>query len=539
MTGYWVEARRRLRKMALFAAVLASGLVASSWVASGSFASADKSVLSANQVSEALKAAQSITHVPADLTPKLSNLNDIEVLDNGDCPAHYTAPNVGIDALHFGECTYGDPTGTRLLDIFGDGLAGAWLTAIRYAAERTGWRVRIFYLPACPAPDLTFYSVNTDSPNYACNKFRTAAIAAIRQTHPAMVVVTSSTLQHVTRHLLVTSAQWKAGYSKTLSLLKMSGTQLVVMGDIPYLTQDDPVCLMTHESDVQACATPLSVAETGVWTSAEKHAAKANGAEYINPARWICSKICEPIVGNIRVYNDQYDLSATYAKSLSGVVQKALKLTPAPTTPTSGYSSVASDGGVFSFGDAAFYGSEAGAHLNAPIVGIASTPNGLGYWLVASDGGVFSFGDAAFYGSEASAHLNAPIVGIASTPNGKGYWLAGSDGGIFTFGDASFYGSEAGTPLSAPVVGIATTPDGLGYWLVASDGGVFTFGNAVFHGSEGGTPLSAPIVGITSTSDGGGYTLVASDGGSFNFGDSAFYGSEAATHLNAPVVGVW
>ena len=539
MTGYWVEARRRLRKLALFAAVLASGFVASSLVASGSYASGDKSVVSANEVSEALNAAQSITQVPADLTPKLSNLNDIEVLDNGDCPAHYTAPNVGIDALHFGECTYGDPTGARLLDIFGDGLAGMWLTAIRYAAERTGWRVRIFYFPACPAPDLTFYSVDTDSPNYACNKFRTAAIAAIRQTHPAMVVVTSSTLQHVTRHLLVTSAQWKAGYSKTLSLLKMSGTQLVVMGDIPYLTQDDPVCLVTHESDVQACATPLSVAETGVWTSAEKQAAKANGAEYINPAPWICSKICEPIVGNIRVYNDQYDLSATYAKSLSGVVQTALKLTPAPTTPTSGYSLVASDGGVFNFGDAAFYGSEAGAHLNAPIVGIASTPNGLGYWLVASDGGVFSFGDAAFYGSEGGTPLNAPIVGIAATPTGKGYWLAASDGGIFTFGDAAFYGSEAGTPLSAPVVGIATTPDGLGYWLVASDGGVFTFGNAVFHGSEGGTPLNAPIVGIASTSDGGGYTLVASDGGIFNFGDSVFYGSEVATHLNAPVVGVW
>jgi hypothetical protein len=73
---------------------------------------------------------------------------------------------------------------------------------------------------------------------------------------------------------------------------------------------------------------------------------------------------------------------------------------------------VASDGGIFSFGDAAFYGSEGGTHLNAPIVGIQSTPTGLGYWLVASDGGIFSFGDAAFYGSEGGTHLNAPIVGI-------------------------------------------------------------------------------------------------------------------------------
>jgi len=326
--GYRVEARQRLRKLTLFVAVLSAGLAATTLVASGASASGDKSesVMSSERVSEALAAAQTITRVPADLTPKLSNQDDIEDLASGVCPAHYTAPNVGINALHFGECTYGDPTGTRLLDIFGDSHAGMWLTAIRYAAERTGWRVRIFYFPACPVPDLTFYSVDTNSPNDACNKFRTAAIAAIRKTHPAMVVLTSATHQEVARDLLVTPAQWEAGYAKTLSLLKMPGTQLVVMGDIPYLTQDDPVCLAAHSSDVQACATPLSVAETGVLTSAENQAATANGAEYINPAPWICSHLSEPIVGNIRVYNDQYHLSATYAKFLSGVVQTALNL---------------------------------------------------------------------------------------------------------------------------------------------------------------------------------------------------------------------
>src|SRR5664280_783547 len=38
-----------------------------------------------------------------------------------------------------------------------------------------------------------------------------------------------------------------------------------------------------------------------------------------------------------------------------------------------------------------------GKALNKPIVGMASTPDGGGYWLVASDGGVFAFGNAPFY----------------------------------------------------------------------------------------------------------------------------------------------
>ena len=56
---------------------------------------------------------------------------------------------------------------------------------------------------------------------------------------------------------------------------------------------------------------------------------------------------------------------------------------------------MASDGGIFTFGDAAFYGST-GLHLNEPMVGMAATPEDGGYWLVASDGGIFSFGDAPF-----------------------------------------------------------------------------------------------------------------------------------------------
>ncbi len=61
-----------------------------------------------------------------------------------------------------------------------------------------------------------------------------------------------------------------------------------------------------------------------------------------------------------------------------------------------------------------------------------ATPSGNGYWLVASDGGVFSFGDADFYGSTGAIRLNSPIVGIAPTPTGKGYWMVASDGGVFT-----------------------------------------------------------------------------------------------------------
>jgi hypothetical protein len=210
----------------------------------------------------------------------------------------------------------------------------------------------------------------------------------------------------------------------------------------------------------------------------------------------------------------------------------------ASTPDGGGYWLVASDGGIFNFGDAGYYGSMGGHHLNQPIVGMASTFDGGGYWLVASDGGIFSFGDARYTGSMGGHHLNQPIVGMSATPDSGGYWLVASDGGIFNFGDAGYYGSMGGHPLNKPVVGMASTTDGLGYWLVASDGGIFNFGDAGYYGSMGGHPLNKPVVGMASSFDGGGYWLVASDGGIFNFGNAFFSGSVGGKPLNAPMTGM-
>jgi D-alanyl-D-alanine carboxypeptidase len=171
---------------------------------------------------------------------------------------------------------------------------------------------------------------------------------------------------------------------------------------------------------------------------------------------------------------------------------------------------VAADGGVFSSGDASFYGSTGAIHLNRPIVGMAATRTGHGYWLVASDGGIFSFGDAAFFGSTGAMHLNRPIVGMAATPTGHGYWLVASDGGIFSFGDARFFGSTGAIHLNSPVVGMASTPDGDGYWLGAADGGIFSYGDAAFNGSAVGT-LTSPVVGIVRRG-GDTYSVVAANG---------------------------
>jgi len=72
---------------------------------------------------------------------------------------------------------------------------------------------------------------------------------------------------------------------------------------------------------------------------------------------------------------------------------------------------------------------------------MAPTPTGFGYWLVASDGGIFTFGNGNFYGSAGASHLNQPVVGMAAYGVDAGYWFVAKDGGIFSYGQAPFLGS--------------------------------------------------------------------------------------------------
>ena len=87
-----------------------------------------------------------------------------------------------------------------------------------------------------------------------------------------------------------------------------------------------------------------------------------------------------------------------------------------------------------------------------------ASPSSHGYWLVGSDGGIFTFGSAGFYGSMGGIPLQRPVVGIVPTKDRGGYWLDASDGGVFSFGDTQFYGSIPGLGTAPGRLGSAQQP---------------------------------------------------------------------------------
>ena len=132
---------------------------------------------------------------------------------------------------------------------------------------------------------------------------------------------------------------------------------------------------------------------------------------------------------------------------------------------------------------------------------MVATPGGAGYLLVGSDGGVFAFGQAHFYGSLPGIGVKVnDIRGILPAAAGTGYILVGADGGAFSFGHGvPYHGSLPGEGIKVgDIVGIALTPNDGGYWMAGADGRVYGFGDA----ESGAQPLvrsNLPVAAIAGT----------------------------------------
>ncbi|GAC1327505.1 MAG: hypothetical protein NVSMB17_01610 [Candidatus Dormibacteria bacterium] len=217
-----------------------------------------------------------------------------------------------------------------------------------------------------------------------------------------------------------------------------------------------------------------------------------------------------------------------------------------------GYNILTGAGGIYSFGDAGYFGNLIDHGYPGPAIGLSETPEGRGYAIVTTPGNLYTFGDAVYFGNLndpcnngggpcATPAYPGPAVAFDYTPrgvttNGAGYAILTGGGGLYSFGDAQahYYGNlidcnciPAGANLKA--VSFAWTASGNGYWILADNGGIYSFGDAVdqYHGNllDHGYPGSA--TGLTRSADGRGYSILTQEGGIYSFGDAVgqYYGN--------------
>ena len=173
--------------------------------------------------------------------------------------------------------------------------------------------------------------------------------------------------------------------------------------------------------------------------------------------------------------------------------------------------------------------------LNAPIVGMVPSNDDGGYFMVASDGGVFAFGDAHFAGS-------CPGIGgcsgaaVAVMPDARKRLLVGhKDGNVYAFGDAHNFGGPGAQTV--PVTSAVRTPDGGGYWILFANGVIAPYGDAGNYGQAAGAFGGLnPATAIFTTSDGDGYWIASAIGTVDKYGDAPNDGGMSGTHLNGSII---
>jgi hypothetical protein len=270
------------------------------------------------KVLAAVRRAPAIRALPSRLRPSLIEARQDLGFDSDKCEAAPSATR--IDA-----CVFGDPASSTRVVLFGDSHAAMWLPAMIEIAQRRHWQLRFFGKPACPVPDMTFWSQRDGRAFTECDRFRSFAEGQILASRPALVLLTSeSYIQKTGPDQTVTATEWQGGFTRTLAAVRRSGARVVVIADTPVLARSGPECLAAHARNIVTCFTTRDMATGRVWTGAEQAAAQATGSGYVPVLPWLCGAVCTPVVGNVLVYRNQFDLTATYSRMLNGVLEAAL-----------------------------------------------------------------------------------------------------------------------------------------------------------------------------------------------------------------------
>jgi hypothetical protein len=274
----------------------------------------------AAQIAKAVAASHLVKKVPTSMVPSLAD-------EASDTPGTYfpiTYDGCNDLNLSTDKCVFGDTSSSKTIVLFGDSHAQMWLPALDPIATKLGYRLVLWFELGCPAASVRIWDSQSKAYYTACTTFRSAALSAIASLRPSVVVLADRTsLAMSAPGVYFTDAQWKAGLEATIKAVDQHA-KVVVIGDIPLLSDVPPQCLASNPTNVQHCAGKNPNTKSHAHLAAETQAAAATKAGYVNPIPWLCTATCSPIVGNLAVYSDSWHITDTYSEYLESVLDKAL-----------------------------------------------------------------------------------------------------------------------------------------------------------------------------------------------------------------------
>ncbi|MFV2087837.1 acyltransferase family protein [Micromonospora sp. LOL_021] len=254
--------------------------------------------------------------VPANLTPPLPEVTtDIPAVFHDGCVV-LRITDTGTDH----PCGYGDPDARQTVVLFGDSHAGSWFPAVRRLADERGWRLVVMVKGFCSAASVRFHLDSVNRPYDECVQWREQALRLIGELRPAMVITSSTnyTFGDPVGGYTDRDQVWTDGWARTVDTIRSTGSEVVLIGDVPWLPATVVDCLALHLADARTCHGPVSdVVLEPRRRQLIADAARDRGALVVDPTPWFCtSTVCPALVGNVVTLRDGNHISATYSRLL-------------------------------------------------------------------------------------------------------------------------------------------------------------------------------------------------------------------------------
>jgi hypothetical protein len=279
-----------------------------------------------DSVLAAISVAMQTTKLPANLTPNLINART----DKSDWLKETNPCSVDFAEVRVPECLGGDPSGSKLIVLYGDSHASMWMPAIDAIAKKNGYRVELYAKLACPLIEAPVWSYQLNRAFTECTEWQQLVLPKIKNAKPDLLIVTDQWKPAVIngeKSDFDTETLWAKEFPKALATLNSYAKKLVVIGNNPSMTIDSINCVSRPGVTISICASVRTKADNNAINKIERAATLAIKATFIDTVSWACDAfMCPAIIDNKLVYFDQWHFTATYVDWLTPSLAKALTL---------------------------------------------------------------------------------------------------------------------------------------------------------------------------------------------------------------------
>jgi peptidoglycan/LPS O-acetylase OafA/YrhL len=135
-------------------------------------------------------------------------------------------------------CSFGADDAPNVAVAIGDSIAMQWFPAMQATFVRPGWRLVVMMKSGCPMVDEPLFYALLGREFSECARWREAAVAAVAELSPTVIVVGSSAGYEYS------SDKWREGAGRVLQSLSAAAERVYLLRSTPQLTFDGPSCVL-------------------------------------------------------------------------------------------------------------------------------------------------------------------------------------------------------------------------------------------------------------------------------------------------------